>query len=118
MIQPGKRPFYVIMRASTYDGLECNVAFITHDKTAAIKRFRFLYDIIYDDYLNEDGDFWADRTDCGVSVDKEKASGSFAYWEDNGELDYTLQTIYSNQLTNMFGSTGLEDRFKSVANRY
>lgn len=113
MLKPGTRPFYVIMRMSTYDGLDGNVYFISHDKKEAIDRFRFLYDIVYEDYLNDEEEFWADRSDCAISEsqDNKSVSGNFAYWEDSGEVDFILQTIYTNQLTNSFGNTGLENRY-------
>lgn len=111
MEKRGTRKFYVITGTTTYDGINSRVYRITNSKKEAIAYFKWLYDVVvYQDYLNGDGEEYFNDRNYNVSEDnndKEKISGNFWYCDDEGECSYSLETCYTNA---SMGWNGVDER--------
>lgn len=122
MEKRGTRKFYVIIGTSTYDGINSRVYRITNSKKEAIAFFKWLYDdVVYHDYLNDEGEEYFNDRNYTVSEDrndKEKISGNFWYCDDDGECSYSLETCYTNVSMSWNGiNERMENLFVEYINR-
>ena len=99
MLQKGTRPYYVIYSASKYDELNHNVWYIGTNKKEAIARFRWIYKHWASaDYTNDEGEIWAEHDfNLNEEPDGIHVRGSFYFWEDEGEVQYALKTMNTNE---------------------
>lgn len=90
----GKRPYYVIIRVSSYDDTNGDIVFLTSKRSEAIDRFNKYYDLVRREFDEEDG-----NTENAIHITDRPATplkGNFYFWDDDGSFNAYLIQIKSN----------------------
>lgn len=120
MFEPGKRPLYVITYQSYGDGNSHGIYLVSRNKKTALDFFRWLYnEAIYRDWLNDDGELYAERQ---INInedpeDKRKVRATFYYSDDDYGFDAELTTLYTDTPWGWNGpNMNLRDRYINYTN--
>lgn len=90
----GKRPYYIIIKISSYDDTSGDVVYLTSKRSEAIDRFNKYYDLVWQEFDEEDG-----NTETAIHITDRPAtplSGNFYFWDDDGSFNAFLIQVKSN----------------------